>query len=237
MKGFELLKSNRKKYGWTQKEVAKKLHISHNTYSQYETGKRSIDIDMYREIAKVLEMDVSVLFERNEQQKELKKKVQEYKCLAERDFLTGIYNRRVFIEKGTNYVAQTKQANVSFFLMDVDNFKAYNDEFGHDMGDRLLKEVANVLLKIAKREGALVGRLGGEEFALFVEGDEKRIEKVAKDILKSVKEIKLIKEVTISIGITKYQTNTPFVWEELFVQADNLLYEAKKTGKNKAVST
>jgi len=233
MKGFELLKCYRKKHGWTQKEVAEKLHVSHNTYSQYETGKRSIDIDMYREITKVLDMDVSVLFQTEEE----RKKIKTYKYLAERDFLTGIYNRRSFIEKGEYYISKASHENVSFFLMDLDDFKKYNDTYGHDNGDRLLKETANVLVEVAKKYGGIVGRLGGEEFAMFMDGDEETVQTIAQEILHKVKEIKWMKEVTISIGITKYQKNDPFIWEEIFVEADKMLYKAKKEGKNRVVST
>ncbi|MEA1974435.1 MAG: GGDEF domain-containing protein [Bacillota bacterium] len=159
------------------------------------------------------------------------------------DDLTGLYNKKYFNELFEEYWfnAFMSQVNISILMFDIDNFKNYNDTYGHVRGDFVLKEVATAL-KI--RENDIVARYGGEEFiALFFNKDHKTIVNIAERIRKNIELLNIEnlvsedkRKLTISIGVA---TTTPKENSDrikLIEKADESLYKAKNSGRNKVCS-
>ncbi len=154
--------------------------------------------------------------------------------MATRDSMTGIYNRRKFFELGNELFNNTD--NLFAVMIDIDKFKNVNDTYGHPFGDVVIKSVTKTISKIIPKK-AIFGRLGGEEFALLYksDSDEKVTEKV-EDIRKAIESLeekyegKIVK-FTISNGISRKMESDTI--DELLKRADEGLYEAKETGRNK----
>lgn len=152
------------------------------------------------------------------------------------DYLTGLYNRRFFFEKGQDLFeqSQAKQQNLAMAVMDIDHFKKINDNFGHDVGDTVLKAVAS-LLKQDFDNSALLGRIGGEEFALLfnfadVRDINNRLELFRQKVMAlEVRENNTVIKTTISIGLTAIHANNI---DDLLKQGDKNLYQAKAEGRN-----
>ena len=134
----------------------------------------------------------------------------------------------------------------AFLMLDVDNFKKYNDTYGHPMGDEVLRKVGAVLSGYLKRSEDFAFRLGGEEFGAIV--TVKRLKEalaVAQKLVQAVerlhvphKENSVSSYVTISCGLTAMAVDKDFEigLEEIYRLADTALYEAKTTGRNRIVS-
>jgi diguanylate cyclase (GGDEF)-like protein len=156
---------------------------------------------------------------------------------ANRDYLTGIFNRRYLFEVGAKLMAaqKRKQISVTAAMFDVDFFKKVNDTYGHEAGDAVLKGLAN-LLRESVRDTDIVARFGGEEFCLLaVNLDPKR----AKDFFESLRaDIAAMKvrvkgqliNVTVSIGVC--QDDLPHL-DEVLSRADAMLYRAKEKGRDR----
>lgn len=160
------------------------------------------------------------------------------RALAHKDFLTGLANRRTFFEMGSLEIKRALRSRRPFTLafIDLDNFKAINDRFGHSMGDTLLYTVAQKL-RGNTRATDLVARLGGDEFVLlFPETDRDACEIVLSKILDQLKEAMNQNqwEITFSIGMTTYRI-PPETVDEMIENADRLMYAAKQKGKNTMV--
>ena len=155
--------------------------------------------------------------------------------LSVTDYLTKLYNRRYFsasIEKEYARAIRQKE-NLSFLMIDVDHFKKYNDAYGHLKGDELLVSVANVLMHIAMRSSDLAFRMGGEEFGMLLpDTDAKGAYTIAERIRIEVSEIGLV---TVSVGYASIMPQLGGNPEDLFKAADNNLYKAKESGRNKVV--
>lgn len=157
---------------------------------------------------------------------------------ASRDFLTKLYNRRKFDSLLQYEIEQVKRydhGNLSMVILDIDNFKSINDTYGHDVGDEILKEIGAILKKFS-RSSDVVSRWGGEEFALTLShtGIEAALfvaEKLRATIERYLFTNKL--NITCSFGISQFRTTDEA--HDLFKRADEALYEAKHTGKNKVV--
>ncbi len=120
-------------------------------------------------------------------------------------------------------------------MLDIDNFKSINDRFGHDVGDTVLRKIADILVENTRAVDT-VGRLGGEEFLIICpETGAMQGKFVAEKIRRAVEKLNLdrIPEVTVSIGVADF-TGMESV-EELIKKADDALYTAKRTGKNRVV--
>jgi diguanylate cyclase (GGDEF)-like protein len=158
--------------------------------------------------------------------------------LAQYDHLTGLVNRTLFRDRLIQAMARSKRMNqqIGLMLLDLDRFKAVNDTFGHDMGDELLKAVAE-RLKACVREVDTVARMGGDEFTIILEGtsSEQNILVVAKRIAESIATPFELKghqiSIGISIGITIYPHDDHPV-DELLKHADVAMYRAKQQGGN-----
>jgi diguanylate cyclase (GGDEF)-like protein len=162
------------------------------------------------------------------------------KRLATTDELTGLYNRRYFMEQLTQQKALSERNNSDFviFYCDLDHFKQINDRFGHHTGDVVLQKFSEIL-KSSIREIDYAARFGGEEFVcLLVDTDIENAKKVSERIRKSLasynfNDIAPSLQSTVSIGISNFkQFNT--IQETLMI-ADNRMYRAKNMGRNRVV--
>jgi diguanylate cyclase (GGDEF)-like protein len=163
------------------------------------------------------------------------------------DSLTGLHNRRYF-----NFVyerelkrAKRNKTYITFMMLDIDYFKQYNDTYGHVEGDFALKSVAKALHDILKRPSDYVFRLGGEEFGVLLsETDESNSAKLAREICDAVRGRELKHEnskagefVTISIGVVCCIADDALNDEILISRADEMLYEAKESGRDRYIIT
>jgi diguanylate cyclase (GGDEF)-like protein/PAS domain S-box-containing protein len=171
-----------------------------------------------------------------------KKKISE---ISITDFLTDLYNRRHF---NTIFDLEFKRAkrdkkNFILLILDIDFFKQYNDTYGHDGGDIVLRKVSDIIKTTLKRPNDYLFRLGGEEFGIITSDIEYiGVVKLCNRLLGSVMDLKikhrasLINDfVTISIGAQIIKTSSDVNEKLVFKFADNALYEAKKQGRNRAV--
>ena len=174
----------------------------------------------------------------------LRSDVERLKALATTDKLTGLSNRRALDE--IIYIA-SEEANrtsnpLSVALIDIDNFKKFNDSFGHDVGDAILKIVAN-LIRSTVTKNVFAARNGGDEFALLMPGHSKEMAisiisnmctSIASKEVRSKGSGQLYGSVTLSCGVTTYLLKEDI--KETLKRADNALYEAKRLGRNRVCS-
>ena len=161
---------------------------------------------------------------------------------ADTDELTGLKNRRSFFEMGAREIERAIRFKhpLAALMIDLDNFKDVNDNFGHPVGDRLLKELANVF-RSKLRNVDLIARYGGDEFiVLLPENDTNAAANVAERICHSIVKIRIETaqgkaRVTASIGVASLDKEMTTL-SALIEQADRALYNAKKFGKNRVVS-
>jgi diguanylate cyclase (GGDEF)-like protein len=157
------------------------------------------------------------------------------KNLADTDFLTGLPNRRTFIEKVELETERAKKYKRSFTIayIDLDNFKTVNDQYGHALGDQLLKEIANGI-KNDVRPNDIVARMGGDEFLVFFPNTTEAealfaLTHLQNQLKKIVENHKL--PVTSTIGAVTFNKafSSP---EELIKAADRIMYSGKQAGRN-----
>lgn len=156
-----------------------------------------------------------------------------------RDAMTGLYNRRFLEEYVASLVAtnQRRQSVFSILMLDLDYFKQVNDTFGHEAGDKVLKTLADILLKSVRSADMLV-RYGGEEFVIVLLDTAAEIAlNVAEKIRAKVEETKIplpgtVLQKTISIGVAEFPTDADTFWQ-VIKYADVALYEAKARGRNR----
>ncbi|NOV00710.1 GGDEF domain-containing protein [Paenibacillus planticolens] len=143
------------------------------------------------------------------------------------DGLTRLYNRKFFYNRVTQYVG--RHLPVYILFSDIDNFKKLNDTKGHQMGDDVLKQVAQIM-KEEVEECGIAGRYGGEEMVLMVTDPSVKMDAFAERVRSRIEKETIV---TASIGYSKYKNGVSA--EELIKQADEAMYKAKTTGKNKVV--
>jgi diguanylate cyclase (GGDEF)-like protein/PAS domain S-box-containing protein len=160
---------------------------------------------------------------------------------AVRDPLTGLFNRRYFQETLEREIARAKRENmpVGIIVMDLDRFKQVNDSFGHKAGDSFLKEIGNLLMRNIRREDAAC-RIGGEEFVIVMPGACIEVTRHRAELIRSLTESLRTADtmdgfnITMSLGISGYPS-LGTGGEEILIQADRALYQAKKNGRNQVV--
>jgi diguanylate cyclase (GGDEF)-like protein len=167
-------------------------------------------------------------------------------ALATTDALTGVANRRAFDERlALEWKRGARnQTPLSVIMIDADQFKLYNDRYGHPEGDRVLTAIAGCMVSNSRRPADLCARLGGEEFAMLIpETELVGAAHVAEIIRAAIVALAmphadgLLGVVSVSIGVaTVYPTLFGFS-ADLVKQADAMLYEAKRAGRNRVVST
>ncbi len=158
---------------------------------------------------------------------------QELKYLTVTDPMTNLYNYRHFLEALDHEIVRVKrtQRPLCLMMLDVDNFKEYNDTFGHLEGDFLLKEIGKVMHQNL-REIDIICRYAGDEFVVVLpETEGKDAQFVADKLLQAIKEVKFKKEITVSIGVAKHDANLDR--KEFIRKTDQALYQAKNEGRNR----
>ncbi len=155
--------------------------------------------------------------------------------LSRTDYLTGILNRRAFYEASSRELQRLEStANpLTMIYMDLDDFKITNDTFGHKAGDELLRQISQVL-RLQLRGGDIISRMGGDEFAILLpETNMEAARLVVQRVLNALRTEMQERQypVTFSIGSLTCITAPPSVDEMLHI-ADQLMYDAKRDGKN-----
>ena len=161
------------------------------------------------------------------------------KDFSEKDFLTGLYNRRYLFSQGASRLRkkQRRGGKVYVAMIDIDHFKAINDRYGHEKGDAVLQELGEKLRRNFDGMGIAV-RLGGEEFCLLLDGAGEDIADVLEQFRSSVSSSPVIAggssiAYTVSIGLCVSGEEDI---ESMIRRADDLLYEAKASGRNRLVA-
>lgn len=179
---------------------------------------------------------VGMLYDNTEQ----KNAERQLEALAQLDSLTSVANRRHFLESAEQELARTKRYGgaVSLLMIDIDLFKQVNDTYGHQVGDMVLRRFAK-FCRESLRGIDLIGRMGGEEFAVLMpQTDREQTLDVAERLRKSTSEIDITLEhglpvrITISIGVVTMKDARTNM-DTLLSQADSALYEAKRAGRNR----
>lgn len=156
--------------------------------------------------------------------------------LATYDSLTGVYNRATYISKMDSLLKKRKNNRIGLLLIDLDNFKLVNDQYGHAEGDKILIETARVLNQAVKDKGFVV-RFGGDEFAIVLyDTDEEDLQQLADIILQKVRTLKYTDSeswaiVSVSMG-GSICDNVNESEMSLFIHADQALYQSKNAGKD-----
>lgn len=160
-----------------------------------------------------------------------KRKQLQNEIAATRDHLTGIYNRAAFQKEIEKHMRSKDSEDSILMILDVDNFKKINDRFGHLEGDRVLKQLSDSLMETFRKKD-LLGRLGGDEFMIFLKNLSRKdiVERRIAEFTKSFEEVNEY-GATCSIGITVMKKDD-FSYETSLRRADEALYRCKMQGKN-----
>ncbi len=173
-----------------------------------------------------------------------KRHIEELRTKSISDELTSLYNRRYYNETIPKLISLAKRQNlfVTFFILDIDYFKNYNDRYGHIEGDEALVKVASVIQNYIQRNDDFVFRLGGEEFAgiILSNNKDKTLLKI-KNLCKIIEDLKIAhsdsqvsKYLTVSIGMTTISHQNDYNIDRLYKLADEALYSAKNSGRNRS---
>jgi diguanylate cyclase (GGDEF)-like protein len=178
-----------------------------------------------------------------EQNEELHRANERLEHLSITDGLTGVYNHRYFQEQLTREIQRTdrSQDSLALILVDIDDFKALNDEFGHSIGDRTLRGVADALGDCVRATDVLA-RYGGEEFVVLAPrtdldgavslAEKARIAVSACSVPVEESDPPRAVGVSVSLGVATYRGDR----ERFFEEADRALYRAKESGKDCVVA-
>ncbi|MDP3331211.1 MAG: GGDEF domain-containing protein [Methylococcaceae bacterium] len=181
------------------------------------------------------------LIEANNEMQLLKNELVQVRQTAATDGLTGLLNRRAFDQTLSEVVEQSEPGQAFLSMLDIDHFKRVNDTYGHTVGDNVIKYVASLMKKHAE-DYHHVARYGGEELAIIMPNTSKeQALEISENIRVAMEKSRLKRKdnnqpldtITLSIGITQLQTGD--TTESFLVRADNALYQAKETGRNKVI--
>ncbi len=163
---------------------------------------------------------------------DLEERAERLELLSQTDELTGLLNRRAFIERAQVALKQAQRSTsyAAFLMLDIDYFKRINDQFGHDMGDLVLSQFAK-LLATNTRQTDIVARIGGEEFAIVVLVNEPNAAvQLADKLLQAIRQQSTLPlSISASIGVAIAKTAE---FQQLYQAADELMYNAKHQGRN-----
>lgn len=231
-KAMTSLAKGRRDYVFTDKFVDDEIGLM---VSAYEKCRRSL-----------LQADISSTVYRQRQAMDLQRNKNEherYKQLASTDPLTGALNRRKFNRMAEHEIARIERFSrpLSILMLDIDLFKAVNDNFGHNTGDLVLKEFYEACFYAARRTD-IVARLGGEEFAILMPetvleeamGLAERVRKMIETLEVQANEHTV--RITVSIGVAEWQREKYQDFLDMQNDADKALYAAKRQGRNQVVA-
>ena len=217
------------------KDASEKV-LSWNTHNMEDKDKNIIgSLAIARDVTKMKanEKQLQLLADKLE---ESNKKLLELSYI---DALTNIPNRRAYDEKIINEIQDTKRSGEEFcvFMIDIDNFKEYNDIYGHEDGDLALFRVSNQIRSILPRKTDFIARYGGEEIVVILSYTPlDKAEFIAEKILQSIIDLniqhsfsKYNQHLTISIGVSSTRSGI----ENIVAHADQALYKAKENGRNR----
>ncbi|MGF1733209.1 GGDEF domain-containing response regulator [Photobacterium kasasachensis] len=262
----ELMRGNKKNKHIPIIFVTAASKASSHIFRGYESG--AVDYLLKPLIPVMFQSKVGVFIELYEQKEALREKTQEFDrklveleelqqqleetneqllLLSTTDGLTGLFNRRRFDEVLNEEWKRgiRSQQPLSFIILDIDHFKAYNDTYGHQAGDDCLREVARTLASVPLREMDKIARIGGEEFAIILpETDRDGVMLAAERIRESIDELNIPhssslshQHLTISVGVSTVVPDLALSSRKLLEAADDALYEAKRRGRNCCCST
>lgn len=190
-----------------------------------------------------LARQVITLMELRRLDRELRDALSAVTRLANEDELTGLKNRRAWMEEARHQLQLSKRLGtpLSILMLDVDHFKSVNDTHGHPVGDAVLRSLGK-LLTLCLRETDTPGRMGGEEFAVLIPGtDATGAARIAETLrnavaLENIQDGSVELQVTVSIGVVSVQNPAKdLALDTLMRTADQALYTAKQTGRNRVV--
>lgn len=158
---------------------------------------------------------------------------------ASHDSLTKLANRSLLKDRLSQAMARVRRDDdlLAVIYLDLDGFKAINDQLGHAEGDKLLVTIASKLKEVL-RETDTVARIGGDEFVILLtklkhqKDSQPTLDRILKACLMHFKKDRSVLEITASLGVSYFSKNNPISQDSLFQQADSAMYEAKKSGKN-----
>lgn len=203
----------------------------------------SLDVELVKEILETLFVTLAaislIMFLESD-----KKELSTLKHRADIDGLTALYNHAYLYRKAEESfkIARERDTPLSILLIDIDDFKAYNDQYGHEAGNDVLKNLAQVLRDEVRKDD-LIARYGGEEFVVVISNDiehaiglANRIRTRIEETLSPKEQEWLQRQITVSIGTAMINVNQKSV-SELIDMADSQMYLAKEAGKNRVSST
>lgn len=160
--------------------------------------------------------------------------------LATKDHLTGLYNRHFLTELAKRRFADANRLHtpLSVMVIDIDHFKKINDQYGHQVGDKVLQRIANLLLSLCAAEEQFVARFGGEEFVVLLNGHNLEAAcELAQQLCQSLQRLQPEGiTATASIGVACLSDATEEYFDEVFARADKALYLAKQQGRNQVAA-
>ncbi len=224
------------KFNNVEKSILKNEDISFYDFKEYILI-NNLYYKLIKKIAKIGEKKILFLLLYNIS--DLKKNLDSLEIEATRDKLTNLYNRNYFLKKfeEEKKIHKKYEKTLSLILLDIDKFKFINDNFGHDFGDKVLKEFSKILNKNI-RDNDVLCRFGGEEFLILLPLTFKDIaikiaERLRLIIEKSFKNYDSKRDITASFGVVSYNFRKGSIsFEELYKKVDEALYTAKNNGRN-----
>lgn len=209
-------------------------HTFLHLYDQYQKMQKEQDA-----VVRISDRYQRRMLEIKEELEETNEKLQ---VIAARDHLTGLYNRQEFERVA---LREWKHAiryedPISMLMVDIDNFKAFNDNYGHLSGDHCLQRLSKAMTTVLKRPRDFLARFGGEEFVIILpDTDSAGAQNVGEEVRQAVIDQHIphyysdvAPYVTVSIGIGTTQEAVFYVYEDLLDESDQALFKAKKGGKN-----
>jgi diguanylate cyclase (GGDEF)-like protein len=210
--------------------------------AQYDQMKQYLTYNLIAIILFTFIFVVWIVIQLNKHQSQLEELNNRYKIESITDGLTKMYNRAYFdmiFDKMTD-ITREYNSNSAFIMIDIDFFKQYNDTYGHDKGDEVLKVFARTLKQYFNRELEYVFRLGGEEFGVIMfDTDEKIVRGCLDGFKESLEKLKIEHKknqassyVTASMGVVIIEPSNTMIPRELYKAADQKLYQSKENGRD-----